>query len=163
MKTKSKALLSVLLSVIMLVGCFSPNFTAATRKTRIDNDYLILLTTGKAKTTKIVNAKSTVKWKIGNKKVAKITKTTGTKAQTVTVKAVKPGKTTLTATVGKQKFKCKIITVKPNKNKVLIVEEGKCYHSTKDCWSLRNSDYIETVTMAAAVKLNRRPCKICYE
>ena len=60
---------------------------------------------GASKTITVKNAKKAATWKTSNKKVVSIKKTT---AKKVTVKGVKVGTAVITATVGKQKVKCKV-------------------------------------------------------
>ena len=60
---------------------------------------------------KVKGTKSKIKWSSKNKKVAVVTK----KGK---VKAKKPGKTTITAKVGKKKYKCKVIVKRKNSIKV---------------------------------------------
>ena len=70
----------------------------------------VTLTVGKKVKLKVKNAgKKKVKWKTSNKKVAKVNKKG-------VVKAKKAGKATITAKVGKKKFKCKVIVKKQNRN-----------------------------------------------
>lgn len=69
---------------------------------------------GKTVTLKLKNNKKKIKWSSSNKKVATVTK----KGK---VKGKKVGKATITAKVGKKKYKCKInvkkkVVYKPNNN-----------------------------------------------
>ena len=73
----------------------------------------IVLQVGKTKKLKVKNKPAGVKvvWKSSKKKVATVSK----KGK---VKAKKPGKTTITAKVGKKKYKCKVIVKRKNSIKV---------------------------------------------
>ena len=73
----------------------------------------IVLQVGKTKKLKVKNKPAGVKvvWKSSKKKVATVSK----KGK---VKAKKPGKTTITAKVGKKKYKCKVVVKRNNSIKV---------------------------------------------
>ena len=78
------------------------------------NKKKITIKVGKTKKLKIKNLKGKkVKWKTSNKSVVKIKKTK--KKTVVQLKGKKAGTATITAKVGKKKFKCKV-TVKAAKN-----------------------------------------------
>ena len=74
-------------------------------------------TSNKAVTLKLKNNKAKVKWSSSNKKIATVSK----KGK---VKGKKAGKATITAKVGKKKYKCKI-TVKKEKNNQNVNEPTK--------------------------------------
>lgn len=81
--------------------------TQAAAKVKL-NRKKVTITVGKSVTLKVKNTKKKVKWSTSNKKVATVNKkgkVTGKKA----------GKATITAKVGKQKYKCKV-TVKKKQN-----------------------------------------------
>ncbi|MCD7824716.1 MAG: Ig-like domain-containing protein [Clostridiaceae bacterium] len=82
---------------------------AASKKASVSKSMSI--TVGKTKKLTVKNANKKVKWSTSNKKVAKVTKSTGKKKNVATIKGVKAGTATITAKVGKQKLKCKV-TVK---------------------------------------------------
>jgi expansin (peptidoglycan-binding protein) len=68
----------------------------------------VTLTVGKSVTLKMKGTKKKVKWSTSNKKVATVSK----KGK---VKAKKAGKATITAKLGKKKYKCKVTVLKKDK------------------------------------------------
>lgn len=107
---KTKQSISVILILTLFMSAFAvpalSNDTAyAAAKMKISKKKATL-TVGKKLTLKVKNKKkkAKVKWSSSKKSVASVSK----KGK---VKAKKPGKTTITAKVGKKKFKCKV-TVK---------------------------------------------------
>ena len=68
-------------------------------------------------TIRLKNPTKKVKWKTSNKKVICINKTWGYKKQFCVITAYRKGKATITATVGKKKFKCKVTAKKRATNK----------------------------------------------
>lgn len=81
---------------------------------------------GQSVTLEVKNANEKVKWSTSNKKIVKIVSTSGAKKQKAKIQALKNGKATITATVGKTKLKVTVTikAVKVNKTKV-SVNEGK--------------------------------------
>ena len=59
-------------------------------------------------TLKVKKANNKVKWSTKNKKVVKITKTSGKKKETATIQGVKKGSAVVVAKIGKTKLKCKV-------------------------------------------------------
>lgn len=59
-------------------------------------------------TLKVKKANKKVKWSTKNKKVVKITKTSGKKKETATIQGVKKGSAVVIAKIGKTKLKCKV-------------------------------------------------------
>ena len=59
-------------------------------------------------TLKVKKANKKVKWSTKNKKVVKITKTSGKKKETATIQGVKKGSAVVVAKIGKTKLKCKV-------------------------------------------------------
>ena len=103
-KRISILLLAGLLLMAVLGNAVS---TQAASKVKL-NRKKATITVGKSVTLKVKNAKKKVKWSTSNKKVATVNKkgkVTGEKA----------GKATITAKVGRQKYKCKV-TVKKKQN-----------------------------------------------
>lgn len=100
-KRISILLLAGLLLMAVLGNAVS---TQAAAKVKL-NRKKATITVGKSVTLKVKNAKKKVKWSTSNKKVAVVNKkgkVTGKKA----------GKATITAKVGRQKYKCKVIVEK---------------------------------------------------
>lgn len=77
---------------------------------------------GSTTTLKVKKAKKKVKWSTSNKKVVKITKTSGKKKENATVQGLKKGSAVVTAKVGKQKLKCKV-KVQANNIKSVSVDK----------------------------------------
>lgn len=77
----------------------------------------VSLDIGVKKTIKLKNAKAKVKWSSSNKKIAVVIKKRGSYGSTVTVKAKKHGKCTVTAVSGGKRYKCTVtvskIKIKP--------------------------------------------------
>lgn len=63
----------------------------------------VSMTAGGTVTLKVKKANKKVKWSAKNKKIVKITKTSGKKKDTVVITGLKKGSTVVTAKVGKQK------------------------------------------------------------
>jgi hypothetical protein len=81
---------------------------------------------GSTTTLKVKKAKKKVKWSTSNKKIAKVTKTSGKKKDKATILGVKKGKAVITAKVGSKKLKC---TVKVTANKIKSVSVDKLDYS----------------------------------
>lgn len=103
----TKKILAVLLSLVLLLTLIPSlsmeNVSAAQKKAKLNKSKATIYV-GKTVTLKLKNNKKKVKWSSSNKKVATVSKkgkVTGKKA----------GKATITAKVGKKKYKCKV-TVK---------------------------------------------------
>lgn len=106
---KKRKIISILMCVTILVTLLVPNYKiiqAATKKMSIsktsvtmdyDEEYVI----------SIKNPTQKVKWSSSNKKLATI-KTFSSKNSKCKIIAHKKGKVTITAKVGKKKFKCKV-------------------------------------------------------
>lgn len=97
-----KPIISIVL-ILTLVITVVPAYSSAKAKVKL-NKKTVKLYVGKTTTLKLKNNKKKVKWSSSNKKVATVSK----KGK---VKAIKKGKATITAKVGKKKYKCKV-TVK---------------------------------------------------
>lgn len=105
MKLK-KGIACVLAGVLVLAGVFQGTPAQAAKKVAISKKSAVLYK-GKTLKLKVKNTKKKVKWSSSNKKVATV-------SSKGLVKAKKKGKATITAKVGKKKYKCKI-TVKEKK------------------------------------------------
>ena len=100
---------------------------------------------------KITGTKKKVKWSTSNKKVA----TVNSNGKVI---AKKQGTITITATVGKQKFKCKITVKAKNSNTVYITTTGSKYH-TSNCSYLKKSKI--AITLKSAKSKGYTPCSKC--
>lgn len=96
----------IVLVVALMVGMMS-NVCVTQAKVKLSNKSL-KLTVGSIVTLKVTGTKKKVKWSSNKKLVASVT----SKGK---VKARKPGKATITARVGDNKYKCKITVVKKSK------------------------------------------------
>ena len=111
---KMKRILTVVLTLALLITMMPSNLTGVNAKTVTKlSSKKIVLQVGKTKKLKVKNKPAGVKvvWKSSKKKVATVSK----KGK---VKAKKPGKTTITAKVGKKKYKCKVVVKRNNSIKV---------------------------------------------
>ena len=102
---KMKRILTVVLTLALLITMMPSNLTGVNAKTVTKlSSKKIVLQVGKTKKLKVKNKPAGVKvtWKSSKKKVATVSK----KGK---VKAKKAGKTTITAKVGKKKYKCRVI------------------------------------------------------
>ena len=111
---KMKRILTVVLTLALIVTMMPMNLTNVNARTTTRlSSKKIVLQVGKTKKLKVKNKPAGVKvvWKSSKKKVATVSK----KGK---VKAKKPGKTTITAKVGKKKYKCKVVVKRNNSIKV---------------------------------------------
>ncbi|MCR5837516.1 MAG: Ig-like domain-containing protein [Lachnospiraceae bacterium] len=101
MKNSSTKAMAMFLSLAM-VASMTPGVTVEAAKAKAKlNKKKATIYVGKTVKLKVKNVKGKVKWKSSNKKVAKVSKKG-------LVKGIKPGKATITAKVGKKKYKCKV-------------------------------------------------------
>ena len=102
-KSKFMAILLTLVLTLSMANGLVFNVSAASPKL---NKKKVTITVGKTVKLKVKKNKSKkkVKWKSANKKIVKVTK----KGK---IKGIKPGKTVVTAKVGKKKLKCKVTVV----------------------------------------------------
>ena len=100
---KAKKTLAIILSLFLSIALIPTTGVSAAQKVKL-NKTKATIYVGKTVTLKVKNNKDKVKWSSSNKKVA----TVSSKGK---VKGKKAGKITITAKVGKKKYKCKI-TVK---------------------------------------------------
>lgn len=110
MKEKGKVIKSaikIVLIIFVLTIVFSDNVNAAKL-----NKTSLTLEKGKTYTLKLKGTKKKATWKTKNKKVASIS---NKKKSSVKIKAVKAGKTIITAKVGKKTYKCKVTVIKREK------------------------------------------------
>lgn len=104
---------------------------------------------------------SVKRWNTSNKKVVTVSKSgkimarkNGTAKITVTMRSGK--KATCTIKV----FTKKKTSASSNKGTVYWVANGKVYHNTRNCASLKRSSSIRNGSIANCPK--NRPCKLCY-
>lgn len=100
MKKTSKKILALLFALVIISSAALPAVYAAVLKF---NETKLTLIVGNSATLKFDGANKTPKWKSSNQKVASVSKRG-------VVTALKKGKTTVTAELGKVKFKC-VVTV----------------------------------------------------
>ena len=111
---KMKRILTIVLTLALIVTMMPMNLTNVNARTTTRlSSKKIVLQVGKTKKLKVKNKPAGVKvvWKSSKKKVATVSK----KGK---VKAKKAGKTTITAKVGKKKYKCKVVVKRNNSIKV---------------------------------------------
>ena len=105
-KTKCNLIKMVLLIVVTMFMFSTPVQAAKLSKTSLT------LVKGKTYTLKLKGTRKKATWKTKNKKIAKLS---NKKKSSVKIKAVKAGKTTVTAKVGKKTYKCKVTVVNKKK------------------------------------------------
>lgn len=127
-KTKYN-LIKMALLIVATVFMFSTPVQAAKL-----NKTSLTLVKGKIYTLKLKGTKKKATWKTKNKKIAKLS---NKKKSSVKIKAVKVGKTTVTAKVGKKTYKCKVTVV--NKKKT-SASETKTNPDNKDSQSSDKKD-----------------------
>lgn len=110
--------LVLMIAFLVLTNVVTDNFsTLALGKNTVKvNRKKIEMYVGKTKRIKLKNVNQRVKWKVANKKVAKIVKKSGAKKNSIKIKALKKGTTKITAKWGKKKYVVKV-TVKKKKDK----------------------------------------------
>lgn len=104
---KRTGVFSIFMILALVIGILGNGSQVQAAKVRLNMTKKVL-TVGKTVTLKVKGTKKKVKWSSSNKKVASVS----SKGK---VKAKKAGKATITAKVGKKKYKCKI-TVKKKKS-----------------------------------------------
>lgn len=149
---KTKKLLAMMLVVVLSISIIPTTNVSAAKKVKL-NKTKATIYVGKTVTLKLNNNKKKVKWTTSNKKVATVSK----KGK---VKGKKAGKATITAKVGKKKYKCKVTvkvaTPKLNKTKETI-DVGKTVtlkvenNKKKVTWSSSDKK-VATVTSKGIVK-----------
>lgn len=106
---EAKKVLAIALILVLSLSIIPLTNVSAAAKVKL-NKTKATIYVGKTITLKLKNNKSKVKWSSSNKKVATVTK----KGK---VKGKKVGKATITAKIGKKKYKCKVtvknVSVKP--------------------------------------------------
>lgn len=120
-----RALACGLAFALVVTGAGFSSIDVAAKKSKSKaklNKAKVSVIAGSTTTLKVKKAKKKVKWSTSNKKVVKITKTSGKKKENVTVQGIKKGSAVVTAKVGKQKLKCKV-KVQANKIKSVSVDK----------------------------------------
>ena len=118
MKRGTIALRNFIKLTLIVLACavlFSVNANAAKLSKKS-----LTIEKGKTYTLKIKGAKKKAVWKTKNKKVAKLA---SKKKSSVKIKAVKAGKTTVTAKVGKKTYQCRVTVVDTSKKDTSETEE----------------------------------------
>ncbi len=111
------------------------------------------ITKGKTLKLRIKNAKGKkIRWFSSKKKIATVKKGK--------VTAKKAGKTTITAKVGKKKFRCKVTVKKRNVNYVYISRTGEKYHLSAKCSNMQSP---KRISLRNAKKRGYTRCKKCYK
>lgn len=100
-----------LIKVVLLVVVAAFMFSTPVEAAKLSKTSLTLVK-GKTYTLKLKGTKKKATWKTKNKKIAKLS---NKKKSSVKIKAVKAGKTTITAKVGKKTYKCKVTVVNKKK------------------------------------------------
>lgn len=104
---------SNLTMLILVVMIFAMLFSTEAQAAKLNKSSLILVK-GKTYTLKMKGTKKKVTWKIKNKKIAKLS---SKKKSSVKIKAIKAGKTTVTAKIGKKTYRCRITVINKAKKK----------------------------------------------
>lgn len=112
-----KKILTIMLTLVLSMSMIPTINVNAAKKVKL-NKTKATIYVGKTVTLKLKNNRKKIKWSSSNKKVAIVTK----KGK---VKAKKAGKATITAKVGKKKYKCKITVKKKNNNNAVVKEKIK--------------------------------------
>jgi hypothetical protein len=112
--TKQVLACGLALSLVVTGGNTSV-FAKAAKKPSL-NKKKVSVTVGKTTKLKVKKAKKKVKWSTSNKKIVKVTKTSGSKKSVATLKGVKAGTAKVTAKVGSKKLTCKVTVKAPATN-----------------------------------------------
>lgn len=119
---KTKKILAMIFVVVLSISMISTTNVSAAKKVKL-NKTKATIYVGKTITLKLKNNKKKVKWTTSNKKIATVNK----KGK---VKGKKAGKVTITAKVGKKKYKCKVTVKKQEvKNEINTVKKNTTYGS----------------------------------
>lgn len=113
--SKIKKVLVILFTLVLTMSMFPTINVSAARKVKL-NKTKATIYVGKTVTLKLKNNKKKIKWSSSNRKVATVT----SKGK---VKGKKAGKVTITAKVGKKKYKCKVTVKRKNNNRAMTVKE----------------------------------------
>lgn len=163
---RTLALVLILICAVMAVPSYTPltaQVNAATAKKVQINKKSVTLNSGQTTKLKLKNTRKKPKWKSSNKKIATVSKTGK-------VTAMKKGTATITATLDKKNYKCKItVTVKktkpaetPNANDgVWITATGKKYHSISNCGTTDPAK-ARKISLEDAISSGYEACSKCW-
>lgn len=155
---KILVIISVCFCTAVILPLLTPDMASvysvqAASKVKI-NKKSATVTKGEKVQLKISGTTKKVTWKSADKKVATV-------SSKGLVKGVKQGTTTVTATVEKKTFTCKI-TVKAAKTtemSVWIPQTGAKYHRNSNCSNMKNPSKVKK---SVAENWGYTPCKKCY-
>lgn len=105
MQSITKRLLALISAVILMTTLLIPAFQASAASVKL-NKTKIVLVVGQTYKLKVSGTKKTPKWSSSNKKIVSVTKKG-------VVKGLKKGTATITAKIGKKKYKCKVTVEAP--------------------------------------------------
>ena len=105
MQSITKRLLALISAVILMTTLLIPAFQASAASVKL-NKTKIVLVVGQTYNLKVSGTKKTPKWSSSNKKIVSVTKKG-------VVKGLKKGTATITAKIGKKKYKCKVTVEAP--------------------------------------------------
>ena len=105
MQSITKRLLAVISAVILMTTMLIPAFQASAASVKL-NKTKIVLVVGQTYNLKVSGTKKTPKWSSSNKKIVSVTKKG-------VVKGLRKGTATITAKIGKKKYKCKVTVEAP--------------------------------------------------
>lgn len=103
------------LVLVIMINVLAGNYTnilAKTNKRVTLSKKNVTLSVGKKAVVKLKNANMKVKWRVKNKKIAKVVNKKGKYDNSITIKGIKKGRTTLIAKCKKKSYKIKIIVKK---------------------------------------------------
>jgi len=106
---QAKKVLAIILTLVLSISIIPMTSVSAAKKVKL-NKTKATIYVGKTVTLKLKNNKKKIKWSSSNKKVATVTKNGK-------VKGKKAGKTTITAKVGKKKYRCRVTVRKKQTNR----------------------------------------------
>ena len=102
------------LVLVIMINVLAGNYTnilAKTNKRVTLSKKNVTLSVGKKAVVKLKNANMKVKWRVKNKKIAKVVNKKGKYDNSITIKGIKKGRTTLIAKCKKKSYKIKIIVL----------------------------------------------------
>ena len=105
MQSITKRLLALISAVILMTTLLIPAFQASAASVKL-NKTKIVLVVGQTYNLKVSGTKKTPQWSSSNKKIVSVTKKG-------VVKGLKKGTATITAKIGKKKYKCKVTVEAP--------------------------------------------------
>ena len=108
---KGKLMKNKLIKLMLVVMVFTVMISTPVQAAKL-NKTSIKIEKGKTYTLKLKGTKKKATWKTKDKKIVKLS---NKKKTSVKIKAVKAGKTTITAKAGKKTYKCKVTVVNPEK------------------------------------------------